>query len=215
MEGEMVPAVRTGAVLWVSWNLTVAMLCKEEFGAALIVKLLSEKESEDKDEVTEGGGMMSSSKFVGGGGVGLSCLWHLTVHLARVRFLDICLIKIKEEIYVVVIYLSVHGRRINGREWDICASYGAWRNNCGCGGWKKKKKKLKKFFFNFYQNCVRRWGVIWNMKCGLWSVRWVLDRWSQVIRKGDVMEYGMWVFRDITTSKKSGKPTVLQTAGKH
>ena len=52
----------------------LAMLCKEEFGAALIVKLLSEKESEDKDEVTEGGGMMSSSKFVGGGGVGLSCL---------------------------------------------------------------------------------------------------------------------------------------------
>ena len=50
--------MKTGAVLWASWNLTVAMLCKEVvFSVVAIVKLSSKDESEDKDAVVEGGGM--------------------------------------------------------------------------------------------------------------------------------------------------------------
>lgn len=70
MEGEMVPAVRTGMVLCVSWNFTVAMLCKEVvLDVVVIVKLSSKDESEDKEVMDEGGGMTLSSMFVGGGGV--------------------------------------------------------------------------------------------------------------------------------------------------
>ena len=74
MAGERVPDVRIGAVLWPSWNLTVAMPDKEEFVVDDIVKLSSSDDSELRGFwLWMGGG--GFWLWMGGGGVRRGLSW--------------------------------------------------------------------------------------------------------------------------------------------
>ena len=78
----------------------MAMLCKEEeFGAVLMVKLLSKEESEDNNEVIEGGGTMSSSTICWGrmGRAELSLMSDGSLSQSKIS--GYMCYKIKEKIY--------------------------------------------------------------------------------------------------------------------